>query len=168
MLKVREKNILLKSALLATIIPLSFLPRHAQAAISIIVSGTQDLHFGTMTESGAGGTMTVNTAGARVAGGAVTGINGGVPSTNGVLSVAGSTGVAIDLTMTAATFTVTGAGAPMNVNNFNLVTNAGGAHQTVTLATNPTEYPLGARLNIGAGQVAGTYVGFYTVNANYQ
>ena len=72
--------------------------------------------------------------------------------------------------MTATVFTVddTGAGVPMNVNAFNLVTNAGGTSETITLAATPSTFPLGATLNVGAGQVAGTYTGTYTVSANYQ
>jgi len=154
---------------LAAVIPLSVMPQSAKAALSIVVSGTVDLNFGTMTETGGGGTMVVDTTGARTPTGAVTAVAGGGLASQGIFSVSGSTGLAIDVSMTAAAFTVSnGGGATMVVNNFNLVTNAGGATRTITLAANPSTFPLGATLNVGAGQAAGTYIGNYTINANYQ
>ncbi|MCI5060769.1 MAG: DUF4402 domain-containing protein [Alphaproteobacteria bacterium] len=160
---------LARQAVLASVlIPLGFSPNPAHATLTIVVSGTVDLHFGSMTESGAGGTMAIDTAGTRTAGGGVTAIAGSGLHSQGVLSIAGSTGVAIDVSMTAATFTVDdgGAGAPMNVNGFDI--NGGGATVTVTLAANPSTFPLGATLNVNAAQVAGSYSGTYTVSANYQ
>ncbi|MCI5060770.1 MAG: DUF4402 domain-containing protein [Alphaproteobacteria bacterium] len=135
----------------------------------IVVSGTVDLHFGSMTQTGAG-TMLIDTTGARTPSAAVTAVTGAGLESQGVLSVTAATGLAIDLSMTAATFTVddTGAGAPMNVNAFQLVTNAGGTAETITLAASPSTFPLGATLNLAAAQVAGTYTGTYNVNANYQ
>ncbi len=135
----------------------------------IVVSGTQALHFGAMTEGGAGGTMIMDTAGARTPGGGVTSVAANTGQ-SGVISLSGSTGVNIQLSMAAATYTVddAGAGVAMNVNGWNIRTNAGGATETVSMAASPTTYPLGATLTVGAAQVAGTYTGTYTVNANYQ
>ena len=155
-----------KLGVLTTVIPLSFVPCYAQA--QIVVSGTVDIHFGSMTENGAGGTMAIDIAGARTAGGGVTAVSGSGFEKNGVISVGGTTGVAIDLSITGAPFTVTGPGAAMSVSGFNLVTNVGGSNQTITLTTNPSTYPVGATLTVGAGQVAGSYIGTYTVNATLQ
>ena len=134
----------------------------------ITVSGTQVLHFGSMTATNAG-TMLIDTTGARTPGGAVSAVAGGNLEQAGVLSISAATGVAIDLSMAATSFTVTdGGGNTMVVNNFNLRTNAGGTAETITLVASPTTVPLGATLNVGAAQVTGTYTGTYTVNANYQ
>lgn len=158
-----------KASVLAAVIPLSILPRSAHAVLSIVISGTVDINFGSLTETGAGGTAIVNTAGARSVTGSVSAITGGGLESNGVFSLSGSTGLAIDVSMTAAAFTVSnGGGGTMSVNNFNLVTNAGGATRTITLAANPSTFPMGATLNLSAGQAAGTYIGNYTMNANYQ
>lgn len=158
-----------KAGLYAAIIPLSVIPNPAGAMLTIVVSGTVDLNFGTVTESGAGGTVTINTAGARTVGGAVTAITGGGLESQGMISVSGSTGLAIDLSITAAPFAITDGGANnMNVGTFNLVTNGGGSDETVTLTSNPTSYPYGATLTVGAGQAAGTYNGTFTINAAYQ
>ena len=134
----------------------------------IVVSGVQVLHFGSMTETGAGGTMLIDTTGARTPGGAVTDVVGAGAEQAGVLSIAAATGLAIDISMTAATFSVTGPGAPMNVNAFNLGTNAAGPTITYTLAVGTETIPMGATLTVGAAQTPGTYTGTYTVNANYQ
>jgi len=77
--------------------------------------------------------------------------------------------LAIEVSMTAAAFTVSnGGGDTMSINNFNLRTNAGGSSITVTLAAATETFPMGATLNISAGQASGDYLGNYTMSANYQ
>ena len=135
----------------------------------ITVSGSQGLHFGSMTETGAGGTMLIDTAGARTPGGGVVAVTGAAAEQAGVIRLVAGTGIAIDLSMAATAYTVSdGGGNTMSVNNFNIRTNAGGTAETVTLAAATETFPLGATLNVGAGQTAGTYNGAYTLNANYQ
>lgn len=135
----------------------------------IAVTAPTDLHFGSMTESGAGGTMVMDTANTRTAGGAVTAVTGAGLEASGVLSITGATGISIDLSMTAGPFTVSdGGGNTMAVNTFNLETNAGGSAQTISLTASPDTFPVGATLVVGAGQTPGTYTGTYSVTANYQ
>lgn len=159
-----------QAGVLAVMVPLSVVPRDAYAALSIVVSGTVDLNFGTITADPlVSGTVIVDVLGARVLAGGATGVTGAGLSSQGVFSLSGSTGIAIELSMAAPSFTVSnGGGGSMNVNAFNLITNGGGAAATVTLAANPTTFPLGATLNVAAAQAAGTYSGVFTVNANYQ
>lgn len=136
----------------------------------ITVSGTTALHFGSMTET-AVGTMVMDTAGLRTPGGGVVAVGGAGLEASGSLRIQGATAVAIDLSMTATSFTVSdGLANTMAVNNFNLRTNAGGTAETVTLPALATQLlvPLGAQLNVGSPQTPGTYTGTYTVNANYQ
>lgn len=156
-----------KLGLLATIIPLTLVSQKANAQLSIVISGTAALNFGAVSENGAG-TVIVTTAGGRSTTGGITAVTGAGTHSNGVVSLSGSTGLAIDVSMTAGAFTIVDGGNTMVVNNFNLETVAGGATRTITLAANPTTFPIGATLNVGAGQPAGTYIGDYTINANYQ
>lgn len=165
--KTNRHQILTKAGVLAAMIPLTILPNPARAMLTIVISGTVDLNFGSVTESGAGGTVTIDTAGTRTVGGAVTAIAGAGLESAGMLSVSGSTGLAIDLSITAAPFAITdGGGNSMNVGSFDI--NGSGSAATITLTANPTSYPFGAQLTVGAGQAAGTYNGAFTINANYQ
>ena len=164
-----KKSLLKKTGVVAALVPLSMLPQKVFAQATIVVSGVVDMHFGTMTETGAGGTMVLNTAGARTPTGGVTAVTGAGLASQGEFSLSGSTGLAIDVSMTAAAFTVSnGGGDTMSINNFNLRTNAGGSSITVTLAAATETFPMGATLNISAGQAAGDYLGNYTMSANYQ
>ncbi len=134
----------------------------------ITVAGTQALHFGSMTHAGVGGTMVMDTANTRTAAGVVA-VVGGAAEQSGQISMTGATGVAINLSMAATAYTVSdGGGQTMGVNNFQLRTNAGGTLEVITMVASPTVIPLGATLTVGAAQVAGTYTGAYTLNANYQ
>lgn len=158
-----------RAGAVAAVIPLSLIPQKAMAQATIVVSGVVDMHFGTMTETGAGGTMVLNTVGARTPTGSVSTITGAGLASQGEFSLSGSTGLAIDVSMSAAAFTVSnGAGDTMSINNFNLVTNAGGATRTITLAAATETFPMGATLNVSAGQASGDYLGNYTISANYQ
>lgn len=148
------------------LIPLTFMPRDAQAMITIVVTASVELNFGTIAVVSAG-TVTMNTANSRSVAGGVTAVGGAGLESSGVLSISGSTGLAIVLSMSSPSFNVSNGGDMMVVNNFNLVTNGGGQTETVTLTSSPTTYSLGARLNVGAAQSAGTYTGSYTINANY-
>lgn len=156
-----------KIGLMSVLIPLSFLPNNASAMLTIAITASVELNFGTLDVAGAG-TAVMNTSNGRTVTGGVSAVTGAGLESSGVLSISGSTGLAIDLSMTSPAFSVTNGGDSMSVNNFNLVTNAGGATQTVTLTSNPTNFPFGATLNVGSGQAAGAYTGNFTVNANYQ
>lgn len=167
--KISVKKLLSRFRYAALMVPLSLFPGQAKAMITIIVSATVDINFGSVTETGAGGTVTVDTAGARTVGGSVTAITGAGLESNGVISISGSTGLPIDLSITPATFTVSDGANTMSVNAFDLDTGAGVTDAiTVTLTANPSTFPIGATLNVGAGQAAGTYSGTYVVNATYQ
>ena len=57
----------------------------------------------------------------------------------------------------------------MVVGTFQVVNDAGGVSETITLTTTPQTCAIGATLNItNAAQPDGTYVGNYTISANYQ
>ena len=132
------------------------------------MSATVDMNFGTVTTNGGAGTIVVDTFGGRTVTGTLVPIGGAGLVSQGVFSISGSTGLAISMSMTNPTFTVNnGTGGVMNVNNFNMITNAGGSNTTITLATSTETFPLGATLNVSASQPEGTYIGNFTVSANY-
>jgi hypothetical protein len=134
----------------------------------IVITSPTPLNFGSLTDTGAGGTVQIlPVSGIQPAGGGTTSVGSTVP-TAGVLSITAATGVAIDLAMTAGPFTVTNGTTNMSVTGFNLVTDAGGTTETITLGASPTTYPVGATLNVGAAQATGTYNGTFSVTAVYQ
>ncbi|MCA9932199.1 MAG: DUF4402 domain-containing protein [Anaerolineales bacterium] len=59
---------------------------------------------------------------------------------------------------------LTAGGPTMTVNNFNIITNAGGTGTTITAPF--VNVPIGGALNVTNGQASGTYVGTLTVTAN--
>lgn len=136
----------------------------------IVVSGTQTLIFGDVTEASAG-TVVIDTAGAQSVTGGVTAVNSTLTPGQGVIQIQAGTGVAIDLSMAATSYNVAHTVTPtivMAVNNFNIGTAAAGTAITVTLAAATETRALGATLNVGSPQQPGLYQGAYTVNANYQ
>lgn len=70
----------------------------------------------------------------------------------------------VQISVTAATYVISNGTDSMNVNNFNIVTNAGGATTTITAPV--INVPIGATLNVNNPQAGGTYTGTFTVNAN--
>ena len=139
----------------------------AQPLVTIIVSATLDLNFGTLSAGAGGGTLTVPIAGARTSTGTVIPLAGAGLESPASISISASTGESVVVSMDMVTYSVDypGAGSPMNVGAFDI--DGGGATATVTIATNPVTIPLGATLTVGAGQSEGIYSGSYVVNANY-
>lgn len=134
----------------------------------VAITVPTDLHFGSMTESGAGGTMLIDTVGARTPGGAVTAVAGGGLESEAVLSITGATGINIDVDIVGAPITVNSGANTMTVSTFNVGTNAAGSSPTVTLTASPDTFGVGATLTVGAGQAPGTYTGTFQVTAAYQ
>ena len=170
--KVFNKTLVAKTLpMAAALIPLTSLPQTAHAMVPIVVSATIDMNFGDITvDAGLGGTVVVPIVGARTRTGGVNLISGAGLETPASISISGSTGVLLDVTMVGAPFSVddtAGVGAPMAVNAFDI--NGGGSTVgTITLAANPSTFPIGATLNVAAGQAGGVYTGTYSVMVNYQ
>lgn len=72
----------------------------------------------------------------------------------------------IQVSITAPTYVISNGGNNMNVNNFNIMTNAGG--RTTTITAVGLVIPIGATLNVGGNQAAGSYSGTFTVNVTLQ
>lgn len=141
----------------------------AQPTLPIVVSVTENLHFGTFFTVGSSGTLTVNTTGGRSVTGGVTAFAGAGLEQNGVISISASTGVlmTVEFLPTSATI-MNGTGQTMVVDDFNINTNAGGDSIVTTLTQSTVSIPFGARLNVTSPQAQGTYAGTYSVSVVYQ
>lgn len=149
----------------------------ANVAINAIVldpvqiTAVNALNFGELTEASAG-TIVVDNGGLNGVTGGVTSIGGTIQP--GTMTVKGSTGrnIVLDVAAAATVTETVGGVATMAVNGFVLYNPAGtitGDPITVTLgAASVTGFELGGTLNVGAGQVAGTYTGSVAVTAAYQ
>lgn len=152
---------------------------NATAIILAPLSVTEQnaLHFGSASvAAGTAGTITIDTAGARTAGGAggVTLITGASNENQGVLRInAPPTTIPITVSVTAAA-AVTHTTAPVNtmaVGTFTLLGGGVGPAATITFtltaADTQEDINVGATLAVAAAQVPGTYQGTYTVNISY-
>ena len=142
---------------------------HAVILTPVQITANQSLNFGSLTESGSGGSVSVNNLGASSTGGGVTSIAGTIQA--GQFTLKGGTGVQIDVTgpdsvsifnssgssMAVGAFTVNGAAGTINATPFS----------TALAASTASGFDLGGTLTIGAGQNAGTYAGMITLTANY-
>lgn len=72
----------------------------------------------------------------------------------------------IQISVSAASFNIVNGGNSMSVTNFNIITNSNGRTATRTSAF--VDVPIGATLNVGATQAAGTYTGSFGVTAIFQ
>lgn len=79
----------------------------------------------------------------------------------------------MDVSLGANSIFITGPGAPMRVRTFVI-----GSTPTAVITTTPTRFrigavngifnfPIGATLEVGANQAAGTYTGNWTITLNY-
>lgn len=142
------------------------------APVTVAQNVSGELIFGSFTVSNAIGTVNLDTANSRNVTGGVTDVPGAGIEQSGVLKLTGSGGVPIQVTMSgapSASFTVSNGTSSMLIDNFNLVTAAGGNQATVTITVSSISgtFPIGATLNVKANQPAGTYVGTYSLTANY-
>ncbi len=136
---------------------------------------TDDLNFGTIIPSNVAGEVEMRSDGSRTA-------------TNGIILVGGSQqagGFAgqgqffqiVEISVGSNSTQLTGPGAPMNVREFTVLSNA--ANGGVILNTNPRlfriasgtgifAFGVGATLEVGANQTPGTYSGTWSITLNYQ
>lgn len=147
----------------------------------ITVTPVARLNFGVLTDTGPGGTATVDTADTLSGTTGATSAAGGTV-TSGTFNITGSTGNQINIT-TPATVNITetvGGIITMAVNSFSILapaaggggnntgTAGAGANLASTLTASPANgYALGGTLVVGAGQAGGTYAGSVTVTAVY-
>lgn len=160
----------------ATVLALGAAGQVAQAATTgvliqaivlspVDISQTQSLNFGSLTESGAGGTITVDNTGTPATSPGVTSIGGTIQA--GGFKLLGSIGKAVKVTAAAKATLTNGGGGTMTVNAFTIEGAAGTFVHTMVAATD-SGFRLGGTLNVGAGQATGTYNGSVVLTAIYQ
>jgi len=139
-------------------------PATATIVSPIAITKTVDLQFGNVAASASAGTVTMDPAGARTAGGGVT-----LPATTGTVTAAsftvtGTAGYTYAITLPGAATTLANGANTMTVDNFTSTPNATG-----TLTAGTSTLTVGARLNVGANQASGLYTSTapFTVTVNY-
>lgn len=131
----------------------------------ISISKGVDMNFGNVAvQSSSAGTVVLTTAGVRSATGGVT-----LPATTGTITAAsftvtGTAGYTYSITLPASALTITSGGNTMTVSNF-----TSDPSGTGTLTGGTQTVKVGATLNVGAAQAAGTYVSGtpFSVTVNY-
>ncbi len=126
------------------------------APISISSSG--DMDFGTMVTTGTAGTVTVTPAGARSS--VNVDLLGGVPAAAS-FDVTGEGNANYSITFPSSATLTSGANT-MTIDTF---TDDAGANPRLTGGSET--FNVGATLNVGATQAAGTYSGTFSVTVNY-
>ena len=135
---------------------------------AVALTQTRSLNFGTMSVTGAGGTLNVDNTDTATPTGGVSSVGGTI--TAGGFTLRGTTGKQIDVsgpasvtisngttTMTVGSFTIDGAAGTINATPF--------SHSLAAITE--TGFRLGGTLTVGAAQAAGTYTGTVTITANY-
>lgn len=72
----------------------------------------------------------------------------------------------IQIQITSPSFLISSGGNNMNVNAFNIISDAGGPSTTITAPF--VNIPIGATLNVGSTQASGTYTGTFTISVVLQ
>ena len=129
------------------------------------VVNTDTLRFGAVIPSASAGTVTVDAfTEARTATGGVTAYGGTVTAGKFSGLSDGKTHLKIDVPVGSITITRVGGGATMTVDNFAL----NGNKNDWVVGSTVFSFQVGARLNVAANQMVGTYTGTYTVTVNYR
>ncbi len=148
----------------------AFTPSSAQAAsatanatvdivAAIGLSKTADLDFGAVVPAAGADTVVISTAGARTCGATLTCTD---TVTAAAFSVTGGNSLGYAITLPASA-TLTSGGDSISVDTF---TDSEGGTGTLDGSGNDS-FTVGATLNVGAGQPAGTYTGTFDVTADY-
>jgi len=138
----------------------------ANCDANLILTQTQDLQFGMLVAPTAGtGTVTVDTAGLRTAGGGVVLITGGAVSAAAITmstSPYNCTGRALALVSVATPTVLSGPGPNMSLDTFVTTPITGNAFDpTIPLY-------IGGTLHVSAMQTPGAYSGFMSVTVTFQ
>ena len=128
-------------------------------AVPISISAVGNLDFGTMVTTGTAGTVTVTPAGARSS--VNVDLLGGVPSAAS-FDVTGGGGANYSITLPSSA-TLSSGGNTMAVDTF---THDAGVPPNLSAGGSDT-FNVGATLNVGATQAAGTYSGTFDVTVSY-
>jgi hypothetical protein len=129
---------------------------------AITISSTEDLSFGTIAPSAAGGNVVVDSADTRTTCAGGNFCSGTV--TSAAFEVSGEANYNYSITLPATNATLSSSGNTMTVSSF-----TSSASATPALgATGTDTFKVGATLAVGGGQAAGTYTGTFDVSVDYQ
>lgn len=129
------------------------------------LGNTGALSFGSFT-AGAGGTITVSTAGARMKTGSVILVNQGGSASAAQFTVSGTPSAAYSISLPAngTVFLSDGASGSMALNSFTSSPNGSG----VLSGGGTAQVNVGATLTVGNNQASGSYSGSFSVTVNYE
>lgn len=129
------------------------------------LGNTAALSFGSFT-AGAGGTITVNTAGARVKTGSVILVSQGGSASAAQFTITGTASAAFSITLPTdgTVFLSDGGSGSMALNSF--TSNPSGSG--VLSGGGTQQISVGATLTVGSQQTSGSYSGSFNVTVNYQ
>jgi spore coat protein U-like protein len=128
---------------------------------AITLANVAGLNFGTILPYGSAGSVTVGTTGSYSASNAYISNATGISAS--AWAVTGIPGAPYAVTLPNSV-TITNGSETMTVNGF---TRSGGTSQLNLDAAGNGTFTVGARLNVGANQPAGTYAGTFNVTVNY-
>ena len=140
---------------------------NSQATIVTPLSlvNTDSLRFGSIIPGASAGTVTVDPfTEARTTTGGVTAYGGAVTAAKFSGLSSNPSHLKIDVPAGSITLTRVGGTETMTANNFGI---NGDKNDWITAST-VFSFNVGAKLTVGANQVAGTYVGTFTVTVNYR
>jgi hypothetical protein len=172
----KEWGLLSRTATLALTLSATGFARPAQAATlngssrATIVTplslvNTDTLRFGSIIPGASAGTVTIDPfTEARTTTGGITAYGGAISAGKFAGLTTANSHLKIDVPNGSVTLSRVGGGATMTASQFQI---NGDKNDWVTPATVFT-FNVGARLNVGANQMAGTYTGTYTVTVNYR
>jgi Mat/Ecp fimbriae major subunit len=129
----------------------------AALTVTLDTANNRDkLDFGTLAESGAGGTITLTPAGSPTCG---TGLVCAGPYNTPNFDITGASGATVNISLTNANITLTGPGAAMPLAL---------TLSDVSLVLDGTDaFDVGGTLTVNANQAVGTYTGQMEVNVVY-
>lgn len=135
------------------------------------IVGFEDLDFGNVARPASAGTLTMNAqTGALTTGGGLVRL-GGTPAQGEFVGYGTPLRFVLISSANSMTLTRVGGAQTMTVNNLRMSVNGGternisGAHRLD--AAGFIFLKIGGRLNVGANQADGAYIGTYTITANY-
>ncbi|MCK5815841.1 MAG: DUF4402 domain-containing protein [Flavobacteriaceae bacterium] len=141
----------------------------ANLIAAMTITNTQVLHFGDLTIPTTASVVVMSTAGSRsVSSGDVVLISSDV-GTEATFNMTGLAASTYDITLPSSDVTITNGVQTMLVNTFLfLTTDASDAANPVTVpAAGSDSFAVGATLNMGTDEIAGSYTGDYDVTLAY-
>ncbi len=159
----KKQNIRKKESILVALSAVILSGIHPEQVRAQSISCPQPMNFGGAIQCGTASTILLRPNNTRVVGGCL--VPSAAPFARGRCNVTQTFPLRpVIISVTATSYKMSAStGKTMTVNAFNLLTNAGGP--TVTTTAFFVSVPVGATLNVGANQTAGTYTGTVTINA---